>query len=341
MNNFIFFLTSVKGPQDEYFRKMEDYVNLRKYIDENEDIENIEKIKKSNKIELSSNIVRYTFEHKNKYLSDFVIKLPFFSDLNIYDDIFHNITYEIGGQNYTEKTNMYHLAFFNWLYDKEIKIKNGYIYIPLTNNINIYNTSTFMNHNFRFIFNFTDKYFQKFNKKENNECIEFIYHEYNFDHDFVKEKINRKNLKSFSEKIIQHQECVQTITGEKDSQQICLCPFNHPVFCLYVYGFNKEDIYDVKLVLNNQYIYDMILKEKTQNIFVLEFADPLLYNRIFDEPLTNIDIYNKKTINFSRIDNVKIKFKKSNNKDFIFHITALNYNISRTMSGMMGLAFAN
>ncbi len=350
MNNTLI-LNFPKGAQDEPINDLKKSINLRKYIDNN----NIESTEKSEKIVFLQSRIKIRLDSNNKYVSDFVLKLPYNSDLDINNDvsltakefaIIDYINYTIGGQDFAGRIDMHQISFYNWLYGKEIIIKDGFIYIPISHIINIYNTNKFMYHSFHFDIKFNNNYINKIKKDdENNNTeninFELLYQEYDIDDNKIKKDLIRENPNTFQELLIQNQEVNQSFIGDKGSGQTCFIPFNHPVFCLYVYGFDKEDVYDFQLIFNNEYIYDMILKEKIPNIYVLEFAEPLLYNRVFDEPLTNIDIYNKKTINFSRIDNVRIKFRKSNNKDLNIHIVALNYNIERTMSGMMGLVFGN
>lgn len=335
-------LNFTKGAQDEPINELKRSINLRKYINDN----NIESVEKSETIVTLQSRIKIRLDSNNKYVSDFVLKLPYYSStLDIKTDIIDFINYTIGGQDLAGRIDMHQISFYNWLYGKEITIKDGFIYIPISHIINLYNTNKFMYHNFYFDIKFNNNYINKIKENNNGDIeninFELLYQEYDIDDNKIKKNLIRENPNTFEELIIQNQEVNQSFIGDKGSGQTCFISFNHPVFCLYVYGFDKEDVYDFQLIFNNEYKYDMILKEKTQNIYVLEFADPLLYNRIFDEPLTNIDIYNKKTINFSRIYNIRIKFRKSNNKDLNIHIVALNYNIERTMSGMMGLAFGN
>ncbi len=376
------------GTQDDHNKQFKGIKNIRQYIDEDK-----------NCIEKSINLSDFTInkccrcyiDTNNNYAFDYVLKLPYIKDLEIYNDIITNIRWVVGGQGFVT-TNMNTLKFQNWLFDKEIKIKDGYLYLPLSNNINLYNTSCASLYNYEILVYFTDKYMNFFknlnennpqgldswiknneenkqgldswikNNEENTQGlyswimngfkdiqktikpklkIELLYKEYSFSENELIEKLNF-NPKQNEQKFIQNQINSKSIEGKtNDIVNVKFC-FNHPTFCLFIYGFDKDDISDVQFVINDDnYVYDMILKEKIENIYVLEFADPLLFNKLLSEPMTNTDIFNKKTINFSRIDTCRIRFKKTNNKSFEFNIVGLSYNFIRIVGNMAGIAYSN
>ncbi len=337
---------------------------------------------------------------------DYVLKLPYHKDLDIHNDIIESIMWEVGYKKFVS-SNMYDLEIYNWLFGKEIEIKDGYLYLPLSNNINIfyaYIDIFLMNCSISLNIKFKEKYIDFLNKLNEKKDIEKndveekplgwyswflelyswifgfkninkknIEEEKNINSKFKirllhkmydirsKELFEKLNFNTWdnTQKIIQNQNFTQNIKGEINEIINIKFTFNNPIFSLFVYGFDIDDISDVhdfpgkssnlfdlseaikdvQLIINDQYIYDVVLKEIIPKIYVLEFADPLLFDTIFSEPISNTDIFNKKTINFSRIDDCKIRFKKTNNKSFQFNIVGLNYNFIRFVSNMVGIRY--
>ncbi len=361
----------IKTYTKTYINKEEDCIETSRYIPYNE----------------NQNLLNYSCEVSfyGCYIFDYVLKIPYHKDLDINKDILELIVWEIGAQIYTS-SNMYILEFYNWLFDKEINIKDGYLYLPLSNNINMFHASSAIYHRHSIYIKFTKKYIDFLNKLNESAQslekkplglyswimngfkdikrtikpkfrIELLHKQYYILPNQLLEKLNF-NIYDYEQKIIQNQNFSKSVEGKINDIVNIEIRFNNPIFCLFVYGFDKNDISDVhdfpgkssnlfnlseaikdvQLVINeDNFVYDMMLKEKTKNIYVLEFADPLLFNTIFDEPISNTNIFNKKTINFSRIDTCIIRFKKTNNKSFEFNIVGLNYNFMKFLSGMAGL----
>ncbi len=349
-----------KGIQDEGDEKIigkQNIQNIRKYINDNDEIASTEK----NIVFEDFNSINYkcVIKSDNKYISDYVLKLPYDESLNIYTDILLFLRWQVGGESYSS-CNIYVLEFLNWLFGKELEIKNDssfskknfllsaesndsakkddYLYLPLSSNINVYNTNTTLFHDYTLNLNFKGTYLSLLKKL--NKRIELLYKEYDIKNNELTEKFNFNPI-SNAQKFIQEQIYHNIIEGNANELKKTRLMFNHPIFCLFVYGFEKEDISDLQIIFDGKYVYDLILKEKKPKIYVLEFADPLLFNTIFSEPISNTDIFNKKTINFSRIDNCEIRFKKTNNKSFEFNVAGLNYNYMRILSGMAGMCYGS
>ncbi len=332
-----------KGEEDEINNNLEiikSIKNGRKFIDDY-NFEYEEKLMDYFTLDtIAVNMIR--IQTNNKYASDFILELPYNGEkINIYKDLLCSIKYRIGGYHNTNETSVLNLSFYNWLFDKYIEIKNNYVYIPLSFNINIFNSSRFVNSSFCLQIHVMPKYLEYYNTLDkNNKKINIYCREYDINENDEKEfksKLKSEN-NSYTEKFIQNQSICRTVSVARDQYFTLNTYFEHSVFCLYVYGFNKNDISEFQLIFNN-YVFDMVLKnisikdnlipeekECLENIYILEFADPLLFDTIFSEPMTNTDIFNKKTINFSNIQNQGLRFKKMTDKTFSFHMVALNYN---------------
>ncbi len=345
------------GIQDEQYKEFKGIKNLREHIDEDK------KCIESSIIfpDFNENkFCEWKINSHNNYAFDYVLKLPYHEDLDIYKDIVTSINWIAGGFHDVGCSTIDVLKFYNWLFNKEIKIKDNYLYLPLSNNINLYNNSSVTSHSFDLKINFTDKYIdflKKLNEKNSEGLytwikngfknipkyrIELLYKEYSFSENELMEKLNFNPLLN-EQKIIQNN--YKTKYVEEKTNQIVNIEFwlNLSIFCLFVYGFEKDDITDIKLSFyindDTQVTYDMVLKEYIENIYVLEFADPLLYDKLFSEPISNKDIFNKKIINFSKIDSCHIIFKKTNDKSFDFNIGGLNYNYMMIFDGMVGVRY--
>lgn len=307
-------------------------VNLREYVDSQElEIKTVDKSIIDEKVQI--NKIKIRIDEKLKHISDFVLKIPYVKGMD-YHKIINHIDFTVGGQHIVSNTNMYHLDFFNWLFDKQITIQDGYMYIPLSNIINIICPFDLI-HRYTIDITFHDYFWEINNEESDIKKIELLCKEYlDMNHNFFN--------KPYEQIIIQHQEYSRLVSGEKDSiQNFLVDNLYHSVFSLFVYGFDKEDISDFKLILHEKLIIEMNLREVSSKIYILECVHPYFWNLILDEPMSATNLYYKKTINFSRIDGERIEFKKLTDKPIDFHLVGLNYNVHRRMYGMEGLGFAS
>ena len=118
-----------------------------------------------------------------------------------------------------------------------------------------------------------------------------------------------KDIHEFLFKAIQYTG-METI-GADDSPKTRL-NFNHPVEKLGAHFKNKVE--KVELVVDGH--YTLAFKKVSDTVFELDFGE--------------------ETVNFSRIDNVKIHFSGGEN---VVDVYALSWQMARGMSGMYGLAF--
>ncbi len=301
--------------------------------------------------------INYFIKSNNNYISDYILKLPYDPNLDIYNDIIEKIYFKMGTSYFTIEADIYILEIYNYLFGKKIKIIDNYLYLPITTNINALIKNSFKYNCYELKVEFKSTYID-YLKKINQKYIELLYKEY-----ITKKKYHIEAY--LYDKSIHHVHkfpFLFNIEGDIDSIKSCKLNSPYKIFSLFIYGIDKDDISDVQLVLskdeyvitedNNNYnsvhetnsdiIYDMILKEIRKNIYILEFADPLLFDSILDEPLSSANIFNKKTIDLAKFNKSYIKFKKTNNKNFQINIVALYYNhLVNYLNSISGLLYSN
>ena len=120
---------------------------------------------------------------------------------------------------------------------------------------------------------------------------------------------------------------------------------NHPILLLYFYGIDIDTINNVELKFDGE-IYHSYNKKQ-----IKKFNDQNVGFITFDQTLFNIKSVNKNfyelmTVNFSRIDNIKLIFnienkeKDLNNENHEIKIFALGFNTVRFFNDKIGLTFS-
>lgn len=146
----------------------------------------------------------------------------------------------------------------------------------------------------------------------------------------------RKILFSNSEEFITIQNQYTGVEKLKKGVNKIVLNYNHPLYLMYFWGFDKTKVKNVQLTLNGCAMYDGPIEalEHHKQQRGLSHAEPTF---IFFSP----DAFNVPTgssVNFSRIDRAHLVIEtEEENADI--HIVGLNMQPLRMMSGMVGLAF--
>jgi hypothetical protein len=109
--------------------------------------------------------------------------------------------------------------------------------------------------------------------------------------------------------------------------------FNHPIFLIYFYGIDKTKIKNIKLLFNEETVYD----SSTNIISPLDNDDKTFIH--FSNEFNFDKLYENETVNFSRIQTPILVIDTDQDSGFV-NIVGLNYGILRTNSGMAGLSFS-
>lgn len=135
---------------------------------------------------------------------------------------------------------------------------------------------------------------------------------------------------------IQNQFCgAETMRPGQNSFDL---PFNHPVYLIYFWGFDKSKVTNVKLTLNGSTFYDGSLDalEYYKKCRGFGDAEPCIIffsQDEFGEPV-------RSSVNFSRMDKAHLVLTTTDNEECKVYIVGLNMQPLRSMSGMIGLAFS-
>jgi len=120
--------------------------------------------------------------------------------------------------------------------------------------------------------------------------------------------------------------------------------FNHPVHCIYLWGFDKKKVKRITLTLNE-------LGERTeQTVYYDGSLEPLEYHKksrgINAEPVfiffsdSNITERPTSTINFSRLDRPTLLIETEQEDEPILYANGINVQGYKCMSGMFGLIYS-
>lgn len=113
--------------------------------------------------------------------------------------------------------------------------------------------------------------------------------------------------------------------------------YNHPVYMMYFWGFDKTKVKNVKLTLEGHSMYDGPIEplEHHKNQRGLGHVEPTF---IFFSP-DKFNVPTGSSVNFSRMDYPRLMIE-TEEEDADIHIVGLNMQPLRMMSGMAGLAFS-
>lgn len=163
---------------------------------------------------------------------------------------------------------------------------------------------------------------------------------------YVVDKTARKTIlqSKYEFVTLQHQSyCGKNETVKKGTNVFKL-NFNHPVHCMYFWGFDKSKVQKVTLHLNTP------SGDKDAFCYFQGGIDALEYNKhsrgITADPVMMFfsdmvfDKRPKSTINFTRLDSPILVIETEQEEETKFHLIGLNIQGCRTSNGMMGLVYA-
>jgi len=113
--------------------------------------------------------------------------------------------------------------------------------------------------------------------------------------------------------------------------------FNHPVYLIYFWGFDKSKVKNIRICLNGRDFYNGSAEALEHYKLSRGFdVEPMMFffsQDDFDKPT-------KCTLNFSRIDCAQLYILSDQREPTDVHIVGLNLQPIRFMEGMAGLAFS-
>jgi hypothetical protein len=114
--------------------------------------------------------------------------------------------------------------------------------------------------------------------------------------------------------------------------------YNHPIYLIYFWGFDKTKITNIRVTFNNHDYYNGGIEELEymKKCRGLEKVEPVV---IF---FSQEDLYkqSRDTVNFSRIDYAKLLITTTETEPRDIYIVGQNLQPIRFMTGMYGLAFS-
>jgi hypothetical protein len=137
---------------------------------------------------------------------------------------------------------------------------------------------------------------------------------------------------------IQHQGCYAHDKTIRQGVNRFRLYFNHPVHCMYFWGFDKTKVKRIRLCMNDDCdFYDGAIEPL--EYFKLSrgiTAEPVMI--IFSE--MKFDRRPQSTVNFSQIDNPVLIIETEQTEETQLHMIGLNVQGYTTCSGMMGLVYS-
>lgn len=114
--------------------------------------------------------------------------------------------------------------------------------------------------------------------------------------------------------------------------------FNHPVYVIYFWGFEKDKVKKVRLLLNNAVFFEgsaaVLAHQKACRGF--SHVDPMMLFLSEEDPGQPT----KTTVNFSRIDNPILEIETEQEDETPVYVVGLNLQPLRYSCGMVGLVFS-
>lgn len=113
--------------------------------------------------------------------------------------------------------------------------------------------------------------------------------------------------------------------------------FNHPVYLIYFWGFDKSKVKNITICLNGHNFYNGSAEALEHYKLSRGYdVEPMMF--FFSED--DFDKPTKCTVNFSRIDSAQLYILSDQKEETNVHIVGLNLQPVRFMNGMAGLAFS-
>jgi hypothetical protein len=114
--------------------------------------------------------------------------------------------------------------------------------------------------------------------------------------------------------------------------------YNHPVYMLYFWGFDKTKVKRVRLLLDDAVFFDgsMATLEHKKACMGYSHIEPAMLF-FSEDPLGSCT---KSIVNFSKIDNPVLEIESEQECESEIYIVAINMQPFRYIEGMVGLAFS-
>ena len=259
--------------------------------------------------------------------------------INMVDIVLHNpnnksinsmiikIEIEVGGQclDYLSSSDIEtQIKTNNAIYNRKITNINGKSFIPLGMAPFHYNnliSPSATNHDISINVWFTNDY----NHNEND--VEFYGNIY-----YLEQPERIKLTNNYEFVTTQNQYSSDTIQNGINTLKL---NFNHPMYLIYFWGFDKSKVTNIKLLLDDSVYYDGTLealehKKYCRNIDV----DPVFMFFSLNLGKTQCNI------NFSRIDNPKLVITTTQTESSTINIVGFNMAPLKYSNGMYGLTFS-
>lgn len=133
-------------------------------------------------------------------------------------------------------------------------------------------------------------------------------------------------------------QCVDTYTLKKGINVLDNRYFNHPLYLIYFWGFDKTKVKRVRYLINKQVYYDGSLAalEHLKTVYGFGHVVPTI---LFFSP-DRLGQATSSSINFSRIDYAELEIETDQDDEPTVHLVGLNAHPLRYVCGMYGLAFS-
>jgi hypothetical protein len=304
------------------------YNNESKYLDKNKklysNLKYLDCIPYKIICQQSNDLNTYFFEIINQdgYFGDFEIYLPKYQNIHL-EKIISLFSFQFICRKNEEIYNKpyklfdYHqIKCIHFIHKKKIIQNENYWIYPLSFITGILSPSLIQDMKIIISINFNNDYYQYFDKN----IIFDIYCKKYIISTQIYPNILLNNL------IVQNQYMGKFSLINKKT--IIPIRFYHPIFMIYLYGISKNNIKNIKLVINHGLFFECYLEKIDTYSYVLNIKNENNDNFYFQYK-DNENIYNWKTINFSSFDSIYFIIEKQiENEDLFIHIGALNYNFS-------------
>lgn len=115
--------------------------------------------------------------------------------------------------------------------------------------------------------------------------------------------------------------------------------YNHPVYMMYFWGFDKAKVKNVRLVLDNDNVFFEGPIEALEHVKMVRGQHDVEPVTLFFSP-DKVGAQTKSSINFSRIDNAYLEIETDQEGETPVYIVALSMQTFRYCSGMVGFVYS-
>lgn len=336
-NEGVFHSLIYKGKQDEWMDYPSEVFDAKRHLLQNYDYRvfysKIDTIKETHVCERTKrNTILFKVQPNCDFINMLDIVVPNLNNAPI-NSILRRVEVEFGGHrmdimNVTDiETQIRTNAA---LFGRSINTINGKIFIPLTmapfHENNVVNPST-LYHQLSIWVDLHDEYY------ELRDAIELYGNVY-----YVNVSDKRQYLNTGYDMVTtQNQFCGEEIM--KKGVNKFKIRFNHPMYLMYFWGFDKTKVKNIKLMLNDKVAFfngPVEILEHTKINKGFGSLEPIMLFFSPDKPCTRT----KSILNFSRIDNAYIEIDTDQEDETPMYMVGINMQSLRCSCGMVGLVFS-